>query len=221
MQIDIYCKPAGVEVRKVFTKTGQSHYLYDPNRPIGENTIASFGKGLAKAAGVEDWMAVKNHGVRASKMTELANDPNVSAVEVKNATRHRTLSAQQHYVYSNHLSQWNLSRALGHSTGELMGTGVIPAGVGVSNGSQKIYAYPKLPDGTTADPAKRTSENDTHSGDMTPVIYLDVLPEASGGGRCEPGNESAEESTEDDAMDVDSTVCSVHYPKKKSQRSWW
>ena len=81
------------------------HVRFNPNRPIGKNTIGKFLPDLAKAAGIKTYKQKTPHTLRQYMITKLANDPNVNEKETARLARHKNIASQAAYIRTSHTSQ--------------------------------------------------------------------------------------------------------------------
>ena len=70
----------------------------NPKRPIGQNSIGTFCKLLARRAGIIDWFICRNHSWRAYGITQHAKNPHVSFAEGINPSRHKHSNTYVGYI---------------------------------------------------------------------------------------------------------------------------
>ena len=104
--------------KKKYVLAGQGHVLYNPNRPVGKNTIAEYLPALACAAGIQEWQSKSPHALRAYFITKLANDPEVNAKETAEKSRHKNVSSQNAYIHANEKSAVKSFKALANPYAE-------------------------------------------------------------------------------------------------------
>ena len=80
-QTRFYCFPASSATLRKYTDSGNPEYKYDPDRPIGKNSLLKFSKNIGQLANLEDWPKLTNHGWRQYGITLMANSDKVSATE--------------------------------------------------------------------------------------------------------------------------------------------
>jgi hypothetical protein len=73
-------------------------YLYNPNKPVGENVIAQATKQFAQLLGFDNWERCTNHGNRALAITVAATNANQACQKiVRGVARHK--SEAVHFTY--------------------------------------------------------------------------------------------------------------------------
>ena len=107
----VYCNPATMAQLREFRDKGCPDAAFNPNKPIGKNTITLHQKEFARRVGVEDW---ENFGAQAHRRTfctKLANDPSINITDAMSVARHKSVKTHSGYVQQSK-NQAAITRAL-------------------------------------------------------------------------------------------------------------
>ena len=109
-QSRVYCKIATPAQRAHFTAIGHKDALFNPNSPIGINTLMKLMASECAHAGFPD---STGHGLCRLFITTLANDSSVSVEESMKSSGHNSVSAQRTYIMRDGNSETAKFAALG------------------------------------------------------------------------------------------------------------
>lgn len=82
-------------------REGYTTILFSKNHRKGVNYINACVKPLARKAGVIKYNDVTGNSIRRYVLTKLANDETITQKEVQEHARHRSATAQNHYITTN------------------------------------------------------------------------------------------------------------------------
>ena len=94
----LYTHPCLLSKDKRNQKDGFRTVLFSKNRPMGVNFINRLTRPLAEKAGCANYNSITGNSIRRYVITKLANDMTLSQKEVQEHARHRSATAQNHYI---------------------------------------------------------------------------------------------------------------------------
>jgi hypothetical protein len=97
-QIEVYCQFAKPCKLAEYKRKYGREILFDPNKPVGKNTLGVYMKVIGGIAGFDCWMTVHNHLLRIRGITDLVNDKNVPNQVALNIAQHRSFASQKPYA---------------------------------------------------------------------------------------------------------------------------
>ena len=111
-QDKFYCYPASKVAMAMYSAQGFPNAVYNPNKVIGENSIAKLYKLAAKRLGFDNPLEITGQMLRRNVVTELVNDPNVNLKESMSVAGHRSVSAHLAYIEKDKKSEVERVKAL-------------------------------------------------------------------------------------------------------------